>query len=106
MDIIIADIVESNKKQLIKLCQKYQIEKIELFGSGIGKNFDLDRSDLDFLVQFKSMPPKEYAECFLSFKSALEDLFMRPVDLVESNSIRNPYFWESIESNRVLLYAS
>lgn len=106
MNITIANLIESDKEQLIKLCQEYQIKKIELFGSGTGKNFDFDKSDLDFLVEFKSMPPREYAECFMGFKLALEDLFRRPIDLVEINSIRNPYFWQSIQSNRIFLYAS
>ena len=35
---------------------------------------------------------------------ALEDLFNRPVDLVEPGSITNPYFRQSIEQTQGVVY--
>ena len=37
---------------------------------------------------------------------ALEQLFQRPVDLVVESAIKNPYFRESVERSKALLYAA
>jgi predicted nucleotidyltransferase len=42
----------------------------------------------------------------LGFKEALEQLFGRSVDLVVPSAIRNPYFLESVERGKALLYAA
>jgi hypothetical protein len=36
----------------------------------------------------------------------LERLFGRPVDLIAADSIRNPYFRESVEETRTQLYTA
>jgi predicted nucleotidyltransferase len=44
---------------------------------------------------------------FIDFKIALEQLFDRPVDLVERSAIRNPYFRKAVDCGpRTLLYAA
>ena len=35
-----------------------------------------------------------------------EDLFGRPIDLVEDSAIKNPYFRESVDETREPLYAA
>ncbi|CBN55573.1 MULTISPECIES: nucleotidyltransferase family protein [Kamptonema] len=99
-------ILESKQVQLTEFCQHYRVLKMELFGSATGDNFDEEKSDLDFLVQFTPMSPVEYANCFFGLREALNKLFNRSIDLVEINSIRNPYFLQSIEKSRVILYAA
>jgi predicted nucleotidyltransferase len=54
-----------------------------LFGSAV-----LDRGtgpigDLNFLVDLGDLSPGEYAETYFSPGEALEELFSRPVDLIE-----------------------
>ena len=80
--------------------------RLDLFGSAASGGYDPARSDLDLLVQFESMPPVEHAENHLAFLESLESLFARRVDLVNADSIRNPYFRESVERTRRQLYAA
>jgi hypothetical protein len=47
-----------------------------------------------------------YADTFFGFKDALEGLFGLRVDLVIPSAIRNPYFRQSIEKSKALLYAA
>lgn len=47
------------------------------------------------------MSPREYADCFFSFKLALEELLIYPIDLVKIHSICDPYFWKFIQLNLV-----
>jgi predicted nucleotidyltransferase len=100
------EIIKSQQTKIVEICQQYKVKKIELFGSAAGDNFDPKQSDLDFLVQFQQMPPVEYANNFFGLRTALQNLFNRSIDLVELNSIRNPYFLQAIESKRVVLYAA
>ncbi len=69
-------------------------------------SFDSDCSDLDFLVEFEPLAPSAYAAAFFGFKEALEGLFGHSVDLVISSAVRNPYFRQSIEQSKALLYAA
>jgi len=57
-------------------------------------------------VEFYSPLAGSYADAFFGFKEALERLFGRPVDLVVPSAIRNPYFLESLEKSKTLLYAA
>ncbi len=46
------------------------------------------------------------ARCYFGMLFALENLFARHIDLVDTTAIRNPYFLQSIARDRVLLYAA
>jgi len=100
-------IVEDNREALKDLCVKYQVQRLELFGSALtGKNFDTEQSDLDFLVEFLPLRPGEYADAYFGLLEAIENLFNRHVDLVMTCAIKNPYFLEAINKSRRVLYAA
>jgi predicted nucleotidyltransferase len=82
------------------------VRGLDAFGSAVRGDFDPKASDLDFLVEFEPMSPAEYAEAYFSLKEGLESVFGRPVDLVSSGSVVNPYFRESIEASRQCVYAA
>lgn len=98
--------IASRRAALTELCQEFHVRRLELFGSAVRGTFQPERSDLDFLVEFESMQPGAYAAAFLGFKQALEKLFGVPVDLVVPSAVRNPYFRQSVESSKALLYAA
>ena len=50
------------------------------------------------------MPPVEYAHCHFELIEKLEDMFHTPVDLVEIDQIRNPYFKEAVDETKVAVY--
>ena len=70
----------------------------------MGDTFDPRRSDIDFLVEFEAMPPRQRADHFFGLQEDLEALLAVPVDLVEPGPIRNPYFRDAVEATRVLLF--
>jgi len=63
-------------------------------------------SDLDFLVEFDPLPPGAYTDAYFGLLEALQSLSGRPVDLVVGSAIKNPYFRQSVELTKMLLYAS
>ena len=59
------------------------------------------KSDIDMVVDFK----KDEVEDYFDFKYSLQDLFGREVDLVEEQTIRNPYFRKSVDSTKQLIFS-
>ena len=98
--------VSEQKPELAGLCRRFHVRRLELFGSAANGSFDPQRSDLDFLVEFETLSHGEYAAAFFALKEALEQLFGRSVDLVVPSAIRNPYFRQSVEQSKALLYAA
>jgi uncharacterized protein len=91
---------------LATLCRKYQVRRLELFGSGANGRFDPDESDLDFLVEFDKTGGIDIVDQFFGLHESLEKLFGRKVDLVEEKVIKNPYFRQGVNRARRLLYAA
>ena len=99
-------LIDEKRDQIIELCRRYRVRALELFGSAAGDRFDPATSDLDFLVDYEALPPREHAACYFGLLFSLQDLFGRDVDLVEVSAVRNPYFLQAIAGDRVLLYAA
>lgn len=99
--------IADKRDKLAKLCRRYGVVRLEVFGSAArGTDFDPDRSDADFLVEFDSesrLPPFEQ---YFGLADALRETLGCPVDLVEDHEFRNPYLRASIEESRELVYAS
>ena len=98
--------IEGQRTALEALCRRFRVRRLELFGSAVGASFDPLSSDLDFLVEFDDLPSNGYADAYFGLAEALEGLFHRKVDLVILSAVKNPYFRESIERSRTLLYAA
>jgi predicted nucleotidyltransferase len=99
-------IVADKTQQITGLCKKYRVAKMYLFGSAATAMFN-ENSDLDFLISFSSdVSLEEYADNYFDLMYALEDLFGRKVDLVTEKTLSNPYFIESVEQTKLLIYAA
>jgi predicted nucleotidyltransferase len=98
-------ILDQHLPQIEALCRKYNVERLEAFGSVVGDHFDPDRSDVDLLVLFqKSAAAME--DRYFGLLEDLEKLLGRRVDLVDIKASRNPYFIAEALRNRVRLYAA
>jgi predicted nucleotidyltransferase len=102
----ISDIVAEHGDTLRRLCRTYRVVRLDVFGSAARPDFDPDRSDLDFVVEFEEMPPAERADNYFGLLFELERLFQRPVDLVQLSAIRNPYFRDEVEETRLPVYVA
>ena len=95
--------VDQNMDELRRLCIMYNVEKMYLFGSVLTPSFN-NRSDIDFLVKFKDIYLSTYFDNYMNFKSNLENLFGREVDLVEEQTLKNPILINSINNSKELVY--
>jgi predicted nucleotidyltransferase len=88
---------------ITKLCEQYNVKTLYAFGSVLTDKFD-KKSDVDLIVDFQPIPVEDYADNYYDFKFSLQDVFERPVDLLEEQAIRNPYFRQSINQKKQLVY--
>lgn len=87
-----------------RLCEAHKVARLYAFGSVLTHDAFTPKSDIDLIVDFDSIPLEEYADNYYQFKFALENILNRPVDLLEEQAIRNPYFKQSIQKKRQLVY--
>ena len=97
--------VSAQQGAIEELCARFGVESLYLFGSAV-RDALTDESDLDFLVEFDNPVVKGYFDRYFGLLEGLEALFGRSVDLVVESTIRNPYFRQSVEQSKVLLYAA
>jgi uncharacterized protein len=99
-------LITNRIKDLKILCQQYNVASLYAFGSVCSDKFTKD-SDLDFLLTFKSnISIQEYTDNYFDLHYKLEDLFQRKIDLVTDKSLSNPYFIQSIDQSKQLIYES
>jgi predicted nucleotidyltransferase len=88
---------------IANLCKQYNIKSLYAFGSVLTDKFNKD-SDVDFIVDFREIPVEDYADNYFDFKFSLQDVLKRPVDLLEEQAIKNPYFRQNINQRKQLVY--
>ncbi len=98
--------IERRRADLEALCHRFGVRRLEVFGSAASGTFHDAESDLDFLVEFDPPVGPGIADRFFGLLESLEALFGRPVDLVIGPEIKNPYFRESVDKTRALIYAA
>lgn len=94
-----------DSKAIKHLCQQHRVRRLLVFGSVLTTGFRPD-SDVDLVAEFEPMPVEQYADNYFQLKFGLEELLGRPVDLLEAQAIRNPYFRQQLEATQQLLYAA
>jgi predicted nucleotidyltransferase len=103
---VVIELLNRHEAALSELCRRFDVRRLELFGSAADGRFDSTRSDLDFLVEFESTDYHGASDRYFGLMEELERLFERHVDLLEIPAIKNPYFLRGIAASRTVLYAA
>ena len=92
------------RKRIAEFCRRWNVNEFALFGSVLRDDFR-PNSDIDVLV---SIDPKAHIGLFelADMKIELQDMFKRPVDLVEKEGLRNPYRRREILRTAQVVYAA
>jgi predicted nucleotidyltransferase len=96
-------LLQAKLELLRELCERFGVERLELFGSAARGEFDPAKSDLDFIVQMRGRREPGYARRFYEFAEAIETLYGCRVDLLTELMIKNPYFNAEVEKERRVL---
>lgn len=100
---LMISLIADNLDAIANLCRDYRIHKLDLFGSASSSAFDPETSDVDLIADLGEYEPG-VSDRFFRFVDALEMLFGRKVDLLTESMIKNPYFRQAVEEQRVNLY--
>ena len=95
--------LETYGPDIIKLCETHKVKSLYAFGSVLTDHFT-GESDIDLIVDFVNMDVEDYADNYFDLKFSLQEIFKRPIDLLEEQAIKNPYFKQSVNQQRQLVY--
>lgn len=87
-----------------RLCERYDVEKLWLFGPALEKGREEAPGDLDLLVRLQPMDAYERVDAYFGLAGELERLLPLPHDLVMEEAVRNPYRKANIQQARRLVY--
>jgi predicted nucleotidyltransferase len=99
-------VITDHLDEIRALCERYRVKRLAVFGSAVKETFNPQRSDVDFVVEFETLEPRDGWHSYFDLKFALEDLLGRPIDLVGLTAVENPFFRQAIELTQRELYAA
>ncbi|HEY5878418.1 MAG TPA: nucleotidyltransferase domain-containing protein [Nakamurella sp.] len=94
-----------DREAIADLCRRHGVRRLAIFGSATTDRFDPERSDVDFLLEFREDAHASF-RTYYALKVALEELLGRSVDLVMTEALRSPSFARTVEQTRQELYAA
>lgn len=98
-------IIEKRREELKDICKQLKIKRLYAFGSAVSSDRFGQNSDIDFLISFDDgISPEEYSENYFQFHYTIRSLLGREVDVITERSLSNPYFIESIDKHKILIY--
>lgn len=89
-------------EEISLFCEKWKVIELALFGSILSEDFN-DKSDIDVLVTFN---PENQISLFdlAQMQFELQNIFNRPVDIIEKDALRNPFRKRHILENAQVIY--
>ncbi len=99
-------LIEQHRQEIDSLCRKHGVRRLELFGSAARGDFNPQTSDLDFIVEFANYAARSLADQWFGLQEDLEMLFGVKVELVSARTATNPYFLETVNRDKVTLFAA
>jgi len=101
---VMLDIIENKVNELKKICSSLGVKRLYIFGSAVSGKFNKN-SDIDLLISFDDdLPIEQYTQNYFELHYKLRELFDREIDIVTERSLSNPYFIESIDKTKKLIY--
>jgi predicted nucleotidyltransferase len=96
--------IETHREQIIDLCWRYGVARLDLFGSATTNRFAPAHSDLDFIVRLAYPDAPGSARRFVALAEAVEQLLGRPVDLLTDEPFANRYFAQAVAETSQTVY--
>ena len=97
--------LESKYNAIVAACARHSVLRLEVFGSVLREDFVPGQSDVDLLVEFKSLESYALVDAYFGLLDELRSLLGK-VDLVMVGAVKNPYIARAIECEKQLLYAA
>jgi predicted nucleotidyltransferase len=95
--------IKDHIAQINQLCNTHDVKSLFAFGSIVSGELD-SNSDIDLVVDIDNTDPIAYSDNYFDLKFQLENILKRQIDLLESNSVKNPFLKKQIDNTKVLVY--
>lgn len=92
------------RKEIVAFCKRWKVTELSLFGSVLRSDFRSD-SDVDVLVTFSEEAQISLFD-LVQMKLDLEEIFQRPVDVIEKDALENPFRRREILNTAQVIYAA
>ena len=96
-------LVATKLPELVGICRRYGITRLELFGSAARGDFHPAASDLDFIAAFEESGGPGAFTTYIEALREFEKLFGYKIDLLEAEAIKNPFLYDAIDRERIVL---
>ena len=93
-------LITQHPDDVAEICRRHHVKRLEVFGSAAVGDFNAEKSDIDFLVEFDDSDEFLLFQTRRDLNQELESLFNRSVDIVIFANVENPYFRTSVENTR------
>jgi len=103
---IVVAILESKLDSIAQMCARYDVARLDAFGSVLRDDFRRGESDVDLLVEFRPMDPFTLADAYFGLLDALRSVIGTDIDLVMADALKNRYIAAEIERSKQVLYAA
>ena len=97
------NLLENYSKDIIELCKTHKVKSLYAFGSVLSDKFN-NESDVDLIVDFQQLDVLDYGDNYYDLKFSLENILNRNIDLLEQKALKNPYFINTLNLNKKLIY--
>jgi uncharacterized protein len=103
--VAVIGLLETKRQAIAEVCDRNGVVLLDAFGSALREDFNLEKSDVDLLVEFGPMEPYARVDAYFGLRNELRALLDREIDLVMVGAVKNPYISRDIECTKQLLYA-
>ncbi|MDA1087048.1 MAG: nucleotidyltransferase domain-containing protein [Verrucomicrobia bacterium] len=98
--------IDKHRSEIAALCRQYNVRELYVFGSILRRDDFGPGSDIDLAVIFDRVEISGSFDQYMDFKTAMEKLLGRPIDLVSLRNARNRVFLQSVNATKELVYAA
>lgn len=96
--------IEIPHDKISNFCHRWNVIEFALFGSVLREDFDFN-SDIDVLVSFADEAQISLFD-IAQMQIELQEIFSRPVDILEKAALRNPFRKRHILATAQVVYES
>jgi len=96
--------IVSQHETLARLCKLHRVHELALVGSVLRPHFNMEAGPVEVAVSFLAPVGGSASRQYFDFKQAIENLFNRPIHLVELGTMREGRLKGRVEGAEVTLY--
>jgi predicted nucleotidyltransferase len=102
---MLSPILKGHLDEISRICERFGVQRLEVFGSVTRTDFNDKMSDIDLIVHFGNDGAEGLFDRYWGLAEELEKVLGRPVELLTERMIRNPYFRAAVDAERQTVYA-